>query len=73
MMTKKGLQKILDPWGRVHVQGCGYISYISEFALSSTLSINNTLIAIVLRVYNAVFLCLVDFYPFYDGAVDMLI
>ena len=75
MMTKKGLQKILDPWDRVHVQGCGFISYISEFALSSTLSIYNTLIAIVLHVrdYNAVFLCLVYFYSFYDGAVDMLI
>ena len=53
MMTKKGLQKILDPWGRVHVQGCGHISYISEYALSSTLSIYNTLIAIVLRDSSA--------------------
>ena len=58
MMTKKGLQKILDPWGRVHV----FKLYISEYALSSTLSIYNTLIAIALRDYNAVFLCLVDFY-----------
>ena len=49
MMTKKGLQKILDPWGRVHV----FKLYISEYALSSTLSIYNTLIAIVLRDSSA--------------------
>ena len=39
------------------VIGCGYISHYSEYVLSSTLSIYITLIAIVLREYNAAFLC----------------
>ena len=37
--------------------GRGYISHYSEYALSSTLSIYITLIAIVLREYNTAFLC----------------
>ena len=45
-----------DPRGRVLVQGHGHKSY-SENALPSTLSIYGTLITIVLRDYNAAFLC----------------
>ena len=45
----------------------------SENALSSTLSIYSTLIAIVLRDYNAASYAIVDFYFFYDVAVDMQI
>ena len=37
--------------------GRGYMSHFSEYALSSTLSIYNTLNAIVLMEYNAAFLC----------------
>ena len=36
--------------------GCGYISHYSEYVLSSTLSIYSTLIANVLRNYDAAFL-----------------
>ena len=41
--------------------------------ISSTLSIYSTLIAIVLRGYNAAFLRIVYFYLIFDGAVDMQI
>ena len=37
--------------------GRGYISHYSEYALSSTLSIYSTLIAIILKEYNVGFLC----------------
>ena len=37
--------------------GCGHISQYSEYALSSTLSIYSTLVAILLRDCNAPFLC----------------
>ena len=37
--------------------GLGNISHYSEYALSSTLSIYNTLIVFVLREYKAAFLC----------------
>ena len=57
MMTKERSMKIVnDPRGRVLVQGHGHKSY-SENALPSTLSIYGTLITIVLRDYNAAFLC----------------
>ena len=36
--------------------GCGHISQYSEYVLSSTRSIYSTLIAIVLRDYDAAFL-----------------
>ena len=51
------------------MQGLGYISHYNEYALSSTLSINIILIAIVCSEYNAI----IDFYSFYDGAADMQI
>ena len=44
-------------WAGGLMLGRGYISYYSEYALSSTLSIYITLIAIVLTEYNATFLC----------------
>ena len=45
-----------------------------EYVLSSTLSIYSILIAIVLWDYDAAFLyTTVDFYLFYDGAVDIQI
>ena len=56
----------------VLVLGRGHIRhYYSEYALSSTLSIYSTLIAIVLRDYNAFFYAIVEFYLFYDGDIDM--
>ena len=81
-MSKEGSTKIYQGL----MLGRGYISHYSEYALSTTLSIYNTLIAIVLREYNAAFLChwfflfilwwgswyaTVDFYLFYDSAADM--
>ena len=45
--------------------GRGHVSHYSEDVLFSTLSIYSTLIAIVLRDYDAAFL--------YDGAVDIQI
>ena len=53
--------------------GRGYISHYSEYALSSTLSIYITLIAIVLREYNTDFLCHCWFLLFHDGAPDIQI
>ena len=62
-MTKEGSTKIVNmmtPWAWVlmlHV-GRGHIRHYSEFVhvVSSTLSIYSTLIAIVLRDYDAAFL-----------------
>ena len=58
-MTKEGCTKIvnfMNPQAGVLVQGCGHMS-CSENALSSTLSLYSTLIVIVLRDYDAAFLC----------------
>ena len=58
-MTKERSAKIVNfiPTGqRSFLLGRGYISYYSEYALSSTLSIYITLIAIVLSVNNAAFI-----------------
>ena len=60
MMTKEGSTKIISfitPGAGVLVLGRGHISHYSEYALSSTLSIYSTLIAIVLRDCDADFLC----------------
>ena len=59
MLTKEGSTKIVNfntPMAEVLMLGCGYISHLSEYVLSSTLSIYSTLIAIVLRDYDAAFL-----------------
>ena len=59
MMTKEGSTKIitfLTPGAGVFVQGCGHISHYSEYVVSFTLSIYSTLVAIVLRDYDAAFL-----------------
>ena len=59
MMTKEGSTKIVNfntPMAQVLMLGRGHISQFSEYVLSSTLSIYNTLIAIVLRDYDAAFL-----------------
>ena len=51
-----------DDQGRVY-QNCKFhISHYSEYALSSSLSVYFTLIAIVLKDYNAAFYTIVDFY-----------
>ena len=58
MMMKEGSTKIvncLTPRVGVLVLGPGHISHNSEYVLSSTLSIYSTLIASVLRDYDAVF------------------
>ena len=59
-MTKEGFAKIVNfksigAGGLLLVRG--YISLPSEYLISSTLSIYVTLIIIVLREYNAAFLC----------------
>ena len=54
MITKKGSTKIVNfmiPDDGVLMLRCSSISHYREYALSSTLSICSTLIAIVLRVY----------------------
>ena len=53
--------------------GRGHISHFSGYVLSSTLSIYSTLIAIVLRDYDAAFRYHSWFSLFYDGAVDIQI
>ena len=58
-MTKEGCTKIVNfmtPEAGVLMFGRGHISHYSEYVLSSTLSIYSTLIAIVLRDYDAAFL-----------------
>ena len=58
MMTKEGSTKIVNfntPMAEVLMLERGHISHFSEYILSSTLSIYSTLIAIVLRDYDAAF------------------
>ena len=64
MMTKERFTEIVNfmtPGVGIFVLGHGHIyrdiRCISEYALASTLSIKSTLIAIVLKDYNAAFLC----------------
>ena len=59
MITKEGSTKIVNfktPGAGVLMLGRFHISHYSEYVLSSTLSINVTLIAIVIRDYDAAFL-----------------
>ena len=59
MMTKEGstiIVKFITPGAGVLMLGRGKC-HLSEYVLSSTQSIYTTLIAIVLRKYNAAFLC----------------
>ena len=58
-MTKEESTKILNfmtPGAGVLVLRCRHTSHYGDYALSSTLSIYSTLIAIVLKDYNAAFL-----------------
>ena len=76
MMTNEGSNKILNfmtPGAGVLILGRGHVTYFSENALSSSLSIYNTLIVIVLRIYNSLFYAISDFHLFYDGDVDIQI
>ena len=59
-MTKKESSKIVNfmtHGAEVFMLGCGHISHYREYALCFTLSIDSTMIAIVLRDYKAAFLC----------------
>ena len=59
MMTKEGSTKIvtfMTPGAGVLMFGHGHISHFSENVVSSTLSKYSTLIAIMLRDYDAAFL-----------------
>ena len=75
-MTKEGSTKMVNfitiGAGGL-VLGRGYISHYSKYALSSTLSIYITLIAIVFRNIMLLSYATVDFNLFYDGTVDMQI
>ena len=68
-MTKGGSAKIINfitIGAGVLVLGRGSIIHYSEYALSSTLSINITLIDIVSRDYNMLLsYAAIDFYLFY--------
>ena len=58
MMTKEGSTEIVNfmtHWAWVLMLGRDHISHYSEYVVSSTLSIYSTLIAILLRDYDAVF------------------
>ena len=58
MMTKEGSTKIVNfntPMADVRAWPYTFVSHFSEYVLSSTLSIYSTLIAIVLRDYDAAF------------------
>ena len=60
MMTKEGYTKFVNfttPGEGVLLLGRGCVSHYSEYALSSTLSIYSSLIAIILKDYNVGFLC----------------
>ena len=59
MMSKEGSAKIVNfmtPGAGVLMIGRGHICHFCEYVVSSTLSIYITLIAIVLRDYDAAFL-----------------
>ena len=59
MMTKEGSTQIVNfmtPGAGVLMLGHGHISHYSEYVLSSTLTIYSTLIAVVLRDYDAAIL-----------------
>ena len=61
MLTNEGSTKIVNfmtPGTGVMMLGCGHISHseYSEYVVSFTLSIYSTLVAIVLRNYDAAFL-----------------
>ena len=59
LMTNEGSTKIVNfmtPGTGVMMLGCGHISHYSEYVVSFTLSIYSTLVAIVLRDYDAAFL-----------------
>ena len=58
MMTEEGSTQIVNfmtPGAGVQMLGPGHISHYSEYVSFSTLLIYSTLIAIVLRDYDAVF------------------
>ena len=58
MITKEGSTKIVNfntPRAGVLMLECGRISHFSVYVLFSTLSIYSTLIAIMLRDYDAAF------------------
>ena len=60
LIRKEGstiIVNFLKPEAGIPMLRCGHISHYSEYALSSALSIYNTLFAIVLKNYNADFLC----------------
>ena len=65
-MTKEGsaskIVNFMTPGAGVLMLGRSHISHYSEYVLSSTLSIYSTLIAIVLRDYDAAFLYHCDFH-----------
>ena len=76
MMTKEGSTKIvnfLTPGAGVLVLGHGHTSYYREYALSSTLSMLNIEFCNILRDYDVILhpFAIIEFYSFYDGAVDM--
>ena len=57
MMNNEGSTNIvMTPGAGVLMLGHGHISHCSDYVVSSTLSIYSTLIAIVLRDYDAAFL-----------------
>ena len=73
MMTKEGSTKIVNvmtPRVGVQMLGRGHKSHYIKYVLSSTLTIYLILIAIVLRIMMLLSYTIVDFYLFYDGAVD---
>ena len=63
----------MTPGAGVLVLGYGHLSHYSEYAVSSTLSIYSTLVAIVSRDYDAAFQTIINFHLFYDGPVDIQI
>ena len=59
-MTKEGSKKIVSfmtPGAGVLILGHCHISHYSEYTLTSTFSIYNTLIAFVLKDFDAPLLC----------------
>ena len=59
LMTKEAstiIVNFMTPGAGVLMLGCDHISHYSEYVVSSTLSIYSTLVAIVLRDYDAAFL-----------------
>ena len=74
MITKEeSTLNFMTPGSGVRMLGRGHIRHNSEYAISFTLSMYSTLIAIDYRIIMLLSKDIINFYLLYDGTVDMQI